>query len=180
MGSANITGGKSLLRAFRAGEFQDLDILLIQEHRQGFVDKWANKVASWGWKVLAAPAVRTKLGGFSGGVAILWRKWVKMSSVQVDAQWDPFRRGRAIRAIWHSRWGPVGLTSVYGVVDNFSNNMSLLGAVLQGSLSMGCQVVVGGDFNVGFKALREGAGAVCSSFTHLDFGPTCFSTGAVA
>ena len=180
MGSANITGGKSLIRAFKAGEFQDLDILLVQEHRQGYVENWAKKVEGWGWKVLAAPAVKTKLGGFSGGVAILWRKWVKVSSVQADMNWGPFLRGRAIRAIWHSRWGPVGLTSVYGVVNNIADNMGLLNTVLKDSLSMGCQVTVGGDFNTCFAALRDGVGAVCSGFTHLDFGPTCFSTGAAA
>ncbi len=66
-GSANITGGKALLRAFKAGEFEDIDVLLIQEHRQGFVANWARMVEAWGWHVMAAPAVKTKLGGFSGG-----------------------------------------------------------------------------------------------------------------
>lgn len=126
---------------------------------------------------MAAPAVRTKLGGFSGGVAILWRNWVEISSVQADVGWVPFLRGRAIRAIWHSRWGPVGLTSVYGVIDSIDDNMSFLNTVLKDSLSLGCQVMVGGDFNTSFVALRHGVGAVSSSFTHLDFGPTCFSKG---
>ena len=53
-------------------------------------------------------------------------------------------RGRAIRAIWHSRWGPIGLTSVYGVVNNVDDNMDLLGMVLKDSLSLGCQAMVGG------------------------------------
>ena len=67
IGSANITGGKALIRAFKAGEFQDIDIPLIQEHRQGFVANWARLFEGWGWSVMAAPAVKTKLAGFSGG-----------------------------------------------------------------------------------------------------------------
>ena len=94
---------------------------------------------------MAAPAVRTKLGGWSRGVAILWRNWVKVSSVPADIHWGPFLRGRAIRAIWHSKWGPVGLTSVYGVVDNFASNMDLMGTVLKDSLSLGWPVIVAGD-----------------------------------
>lgn len=130
--------------------------------------------------VMAAPAVKTKLGGgVSGGVAILWRKWVKVSSVPADIKWGPYIRGRAIRAIWHSRWGPIGLSYVYGVVDNVDDNINLMGTVLKDNLSLGCQVMIGGDFNVSFQYLKHGIGAVSSCITHLDFGPTCFSSGRV-
>ncbi len=85
---------------------------------------------------MAAPAMKTKLGGYSGGVAILWRNWVKVSSVPADIGWGPYLRGRAIRAIWHSRWGPVGSCSVYGEVDNVDDNMELMGTILKDSKSM--------------------------------------------
>ena len=117
------------------------------------------------------------MGFFQGGVAILWRKWVKVSSVPADIDWGPYLRGRAIRAIWHSRWGPIGISSVYGVVDNSDDNMDLMGTVLRDNLSLGCQVMIGGDFNANFQYLRHGIGAVSSCLTHLDFGPTCFSGG---
>ncbi len=64
---------------------------MIQEHRQGFVANWARIVEGWGWHVMAAPAVKTKLGGFSGGgVAILWRKWVKVWAVSADLEGGPY------------------------------------------------------------------------------------------
>jgi hypothetical protein len=103
-----------------------------------------------------------------------------MSTVPADIGWAPYLRGRAIRAIWHSRWGPIGITSVYGVVNNVDDNMDLVGLVLKDSLSLGCQAMIGGDFNARFSYMKHGVGPISSCLTHLDFGPTCFSSGCEA
>jgi hypothetical protein len=65
-------------------------------------------------------------------------------------------------------------------VDNVDDNMELMSTVLKDNLSLGCQVMIGGDFNASFQYLRHGIGAVSSCLTHLDFGPTCFSGGREA
>jgi len=70
--TVNVGGARE---AIHWSAMQEVDILLIQEHRLlgPQAATWKARLRGWGWGSVWSPAVRTQRGGISGGVAVAAR-----------------------------------------------------------------------------------------------------------
>ena len=126
--SANITswyGGKN---AIDRGDFDDTDILCLQEHRisdphnMEIARKW---LKGKGWDSHCSLAIVTAKGGRSGGTAVLWRSHVHVSNIVKDFPGEDEGRASAIEIVL-ADFGSIMVSTIYGSTGNIDRTLALL------------------------------------------------------
>ena len=145
MVSANVTSGGSLKKWLRQ---QDVvgEILCIQEHRTRDLDKIGlmHSLQALGWASAFGQAVQTECST-SGGVAILWRKWLSAG--------QPLQilEGRVICLPFFLP--DIGQVYIYSIYGRSGEGLSKANILIFSKISWHCAghgkpYIIAGDFNV--------------------------------
>ena len=155
--SVNVTGFGTLLAGMEAGAYQEVGLLLVQEHhvKAESVDRARHQVKRHGWHAVFSAALVTSAGGTSGGVAILWRPYLAWHRPPLEIV-----PGRAVWGLLsHEELGPVAVSAVQLPVqdgDGVSEpQQAVLEAVLHVLKATGRAMMCGGDFNLPPQVLSE-------------------------
>ncbi len=176
--TANVTGLGSLLAGIEAGAYQEVGILLVQEHHQPAeaIQRVRLRLRALGWQAAVGAALRTSAGGTSGGVAVLWRPY--LSWVRVPAECVP---GRAMWGLLqHHELGPLAVGTAYLPVQTElglgEDQQAVLTVLLDQMRDTGRPALCGGDYNAPPHVLAEW---LAPRYPHLQVMytgvPTCLS-----
>ena len=163
---------------FAWAEASSAQVLAIQEHHmhtEAQLDQAAIKLAKQGWSACWSKAQLTGRGGTSGGVAILWRRYL-----EVVAPPQEVIAARCIALpIRHAKIGILWLYSIYLLVGDKDGpaNMDSLQLILDHASKHGNPFVLAGDFNMEPYLLQGMLARLCSPAVVQHAGcPTCLGT----